>query len=247
MTVAEARKAARAKKRERPVYTKEMAARNRTTSYTFGDSAKAVEEHDDFVDSVAVEIACKRFSTVHAKEISFGEDLNVALAVRDRISPFGSAHIETVPVRFGQKRRLLPRWRYAFEFTTTILIGACADPYAPKVVRSSAGATFAMRTVQATEDETLHFLQAHDYELIGTSSSSAVRADSGMTCPVDLTGRRVAVAIGSEGEGLSETLLTRTQHTWRIRHSSRVESLNAAIAGSIVMKEIYEARHHANG
>ena len=50
---------------------------------------------------------------------------------------------------------------------------------------------------------------------------------------------RAAVAIGSEGRGLSEEVLGMCDRTIRIPMSERCESLNAAIAASVLLWEMY--------
>ena len=54
---------------------------------------------------------------------------------------------------------------------------------------------------------------------------------------MDLT--RAAVAIGSEGRGLSQELLALCDGTVRIPMSPRCESLNAAVAASVLLWEGY--------
>jgi tRNA G18 (ribose-2'-O)-methylase SpoU len=48
------------------------------------------------------------------------------------------------------------------------------------------------------------------------------------------------LAVGSEAEGLSAELLALADLKVRLDHLPRVESLNVAIAGSILMKQIYD-------
>ena len=50
---------------------------------------------------------------------------------------------------------------------------------------------------------------------------------------------RAAVAIGSEGRGLSAELLSKCEKTIKIPMSPRCESLNAAVAASVVLWEMY--------
>ena len=48
------------------------------------------------------------------------------------------------------------------------------------------------------------------------------------------------LAVGSEAEGLSDTLVQRADYRWRLKHESSVESLNAAVAAAIMMKQFYD-------
>ncbi|MCH2374943.1 MAG: RNA methyltransferase [Planctomycetes bacterium] len=129
----------------------------------------------------------------------------------------------------------LIRSALAFEFSCVVLLGNCVDPHSPKVVRSTAGAIFSLTTVQAETSQTLQFLQAHGYHLV---------AASGVGKPPEAppTAQRIAVAIGSEGKGLSQDLIEQSNYIWRIDHSGKIESLNAGMAGSIIMQALYSRR-----
>ena len=50
---------------------------------------------------------------------------------------------------------------------------------------------------------------------------------------------RAAVAIGSEGRGLSQQVLDECAKTLKIPMNPRCESLNAAIAATVVLWEMY--------
>ena len=137
----------------------------------------------------------------------------------------------------------LIRSALAFEFTAVILAGHGVDPYSPKVVRSTAGAIFALHTVRASEPEALRFVEDHEYLLVASSGSrDAPEKSFAMRSALEPT-TRIALAVGTEGDGLSAPFLEKSRYVWRIDHSEKVESLNAAIAGSLLMKAIYDARH----
>ena len=53
-----------------------------------------------------------------------------------------------------------------------------------------------------------------------------------------------AIFIGSEGAGLAKTLIAQMDETVAIPHTPQVESLNAGVAGSIVL---YEAARQRRG
>ena len=50
----------------------------------------------------------------------------------------------------------------------------------------------------------------------------------------------IMLAIGSEADGLSKEILSMSDFKMTIRHSSKVESINAAVAGAILMNDIYQ-------
>ena len=62
---------------------------------------------------------------------------------------------------------------------------------------------------------------------------------SALLCCVMFTLPKAAVAIGSEGRGLSQQMLDECAKTLKIPMSPRCESLNAAIAATVVLWEMY--------
>ena len=51
--------------------------------------------------------------------------------------------------------------------------------------------------------------------------------------------RRCAIAIGSEGRGLTEQVLSLCDRTVRIPMAAHCESLNAAVAAAVLLWEAY--------
>ena len=121
----------------------------------------------------------------------------------------------------------------AFDFDGLILLENCADPYQPKTVRASMGAVFRRPVYQMTAEEMAHLLERSDLPLFG----AALREDTEDVRTVDMS--RCAVAIGSEGRGLTETVLRLCHKTVKIPMSNRCESLNAAIAAGVILWEAY--------
>ena len=120
----------------------------------------------------------------------------------------------------------------AFGIDAVILVGACADLYNPKTVRASMGAIFRQEVLCMDIDELSGFLTMHDLPLYGAALSDAARDIR------ELELHRSAVAIGSEGSGLSEAILSVCKGSLIIPMRPDSESLNAAIAASVVMWEM---------
>ena len=108
---------------------------------------------------------------------------------------------------------------------------ACADWYGPKTVRASMGAVFRCPTWACGGEELKALLADSGLPLYG----AALRADTADVRTVDFT--RCAVAIGSEGRGLSQTVLDLCSQTVRIPMSAHCESLNAAAAATVLLWE----------
>ena len=134
----------------------------------------------------------------------------------------------------------LARSALAFDIDLMILADNCAEPFAPKAVRSSMGALFALPVAESTTKDVLAQIRQRDAVLIaadvqGSEDMAAVLARHEQ--------ETIVLAIGSEADGLSEMTLKTAQEHIRIAHSTQVESLNAAVAGSICMNEMYRYRN----
>ena len=116
----------------------------------------------------------------------------------------------------------------ALEIPVALLEG-CADPYSHKVVRSSMGAVFRTPVTQTTWAEAQAACQAAGISVAVTALSEK---------SVDLRQAqltKMAVVIGSEGQGVRRQILESAGAQLIIPMNERCESLNAAIAAAIVM------------
>ena len=121
----------------------------------------------------------------------------------------------------------------AFDADGVLLLPGCADPYSPKTLRSSMGALFRRPVWCCTAQEAAALLRRSQIPLYG----AALRQDTKDARHVDYT--HAAVAIGSEGRGLCAEVLALCDCTVRIPMSERCESLNAAVAASVLLWEMY--------
>lgn len=120
----------------------------------------------------------------------------------------------------------------AFGIDTVVLTGDCADPYNPKAVRATMGAVFRQRFLEMERGELRAFLAGHSLKLYGAALSEKAEDIRGL----DLS--RAAVAVGSEGRGLSVALRSLCDGELLIPMSGRSESLNAAVAAAVIMWEM---------
>jgi len=128
----------------------------------------------------------------------------------------------------------------AFRSAGVVLGEGTVSPFNSKVVRASAGSVFRLPVVVAKSagglEEISAKLRAQNVRLIATSSHRGTPVDQ-----ANLTGP-VAIFVGSEGSGLPRTLITKMDETVAIPHTPQVESLNAGVAGSIVLYEAARQR-----
>ena len=109
------------------------------------------------------------------------------------------------------------------------LLEGCADPWSHKVVRSSMGAVFRCPVIQ-TDWETAKKACGEAGISIGVTALSERAKDLRQS---DL--KSMAVVIGSEGQGVRQEILTNADAELIIPMNPHCESLNAAVAATIVM------------
>lgn len=120
----------------------------------------------------------------------------------------------------------------AFNIDAVILLGACADLYNPKTVRASMGAIFRQKVLCVSYEELENLCDNNCLPLFGAALSS----EAADVRNAEL--HRAAVAVGSEGRGLSDRLLSMCGGKLIIPMNPDSESLNAAVAASVLMWEM---------
>ena len=109
------------------------------------------------------------------------------------------------------------------------LLEGCADPFSHKVVRASMGAVFRNPPVQTTWEQVQEACGKAGIPVAVTALSD--RAEDIRTAALS----KMAVVIGSEGQGVRKEILQSAQAELIIPMNENCESLNAAIAAAIVM------------
>ena len=125
-------------------------------------------------------------------------------------------------------------WRTADAFGADglVLCNGCADPWGPKTVRATMGAAFRLPVYEGALEEAADRLAQAGVPLY----AAALREDTTDVRVADL--KNCAVVIGSEGRGVSRQALALCEKTVKIPMSPRCESLNAAVAASVVLWEM---------
>ena len=113
-----------------------------------------------------------------------------------------------------------------------VLLEGCADPWSWKVIRATMGAAFRLPVVQAGWEEVRDKCRQAGIP-IGVTALSERAVD---IRSADLS--EMALVIGSEGRGVRKEVLESADRELIIPMNPHCESLNAAIAASIVMWEI---------
>ena len=107
-----------------------------------------------------------------------------------------------------------------------VYLAGCADPFSPKSVRASMSGVFFARIMQGTQEEILSAI----------AGLPVIAADMGGEDVFSYAApEKFCLAVGSEGNGLSELVRSRADVTVRIPMDARTESLNAAVSAGILM------------
>lgn len=122
-------------------------------------------------------------------------------------------------------------------FGGVILSPDCADIYNPKVVRSSMGSFFHIPIIQAFDYSKLEDLKKQGFYIFaGILDNDTVEyTDTDMTKPL-------IIAVGNEANGISNELIKMTDVKVKIPIAGSAESLNVAVASSILMYECLRQR-----
>lgn len=113
-----------------------------------------------------------------------------------------------------------------------ILVGDCADLYNPKTVRATMGGIFRQAVIELDLEELKDYVNHKSLRLFGAALSESAEDIRRVNM------KQIAVAIGSEGKGLSTELLEICTGALIIPMQQNCESMNAAVAASIVMWEM---------
>jgi TrmH family RNA methyltransferase len=116
-----------------------------------------------------------------------------------------------------------------------VMCNSCCDLYNPKTIRSAMGSVFRLNiTVAETLDDVCEV-----FERVGVKTYAAV-VDSGArsVTECDFSGSCAAV-IGNEGNGLSKEDADVCDEKITIKMQGNINSLNAAMAGGIILWEMF--------
>lgn len=120
----------------------------------------------------------------------------------------------------------------AFGFTSVILSPNCVKKYNDKVIRATQGMLFKTNVVTKNLNEFIPTLISKGYDVYGTD------VISGIDVKKVTKKEKIAVVMGSEGNGLSNEVKALITKNIYINMSGACESLNVAVAASIIMHEL---------
>ena len=118
-----------------------------------------------------------------------------------------------------------------------LALGADVDPHDPAVVRATMGSVFSRVFARATPGELVAFARRTGCTVVAAAPRAAhdYRAVSYR--------RPVVLLLGGERRGLADDELRAADVTVRIPMVGRTDSLNLAVAASVLLYEVYAQRH----
>ena len=117
-------------------------------------------------------------------------------------------------------------------YKLAVVMKGTADVFSPKVVRAATGSLFRMPVVfMDSEEELLEFTRAAGKKTVATCFDTDL-----YYYDVNLK-ENIALIIGNEGNGISESLIASSNLKIKIPMHGNIESLNASVAAGILMYE----------
>jgi TrmH family RNA methyltransferase len=119
----------------------------------------------------------------------------------------------------------------AFNIDTIVLSNDTVDLYNDKVIRSTQGLLFHTNIIRRDLVEVINELKEKEYDILGTNVHNGVNLSEVKT-------NKFALLMGNEGQGLKEELQNMCDKNIYIPMNSNCESLNVAVATSIILYEL---------
>lgn len=155
----------------------------------------------------------------------------------DRVCPVGNRLVALEGVQDPGNVGTILRSMDASGFESLLVDAKTADPYGPKALRASMGSVFRIPVIQCVDIVTMmDTLKVVDFAIV----AGDLKGDPLFARPA--LGEKVCLLIGNEGAGLSPEILEKATQRVKIPMIGKAESLNAAVAASILMYDALRER-----
>ena len=149
------------------------------------------------------------------KEINYDED--IIMALDDIQDPGNLGTILRTSDSIGLSQVLISK--------------GTADPYNPKVVRSTMGAIYRVKVIECDDlKETLKEIKKNKFKILATSLDDSKSI-------YDIKYNKKVIVIGNEANGVEEEIVKLSDEKIKIPMLGKTESLNASVATGIVLYE----------
>ena len=194
-----------------------------------------------FEESVDYQLISNRFNQILKPEII---DEKTMKQITQTVTPSGVLAVCSLPKVTELPSTIVSNWLYLdkiadpgnlgtllrsaawFGTTQVALSPHCADLFNPKVMRSGMGAHFSLQMVTNCD---LHQFKSSDHLIIGADHKGMSIVD------FNHNAKDWVLVIGSEAHGISKENSNHIKHSLSIPTNGSGDSLNAAVAGSIML------------
>lgn len=120
----------------------------------------------------------------------------------------------------------------AFNISTVVLGNNCVDLYNSKVIRACQGMNFHINIIRRNLKDFITNIKKEDYYILGTNvnDGSDLKSISNLS--------KYAIIMGNEGNGVSKEIQDMCDRNIYIKMNDKCESLNVAVATSIILYEL---------
>lgn len=129
----------------------------------------------------------------------------------------------------------------AFEIDAVLVTPTCCDPLSRRAIRVSMGTVFQVPWGAIGEKKEdwptpgVNFLRSHGFKTVAMAlSDDSVSIDDESL----LSEERLAIILGTEGDGLSKSTIAASDYTAKIPMAHGVDSLNVAAAGAVAFYQL---------
>lgn len=129
----------------------------------------------------------------------------------------------------------------ALGFDAVLLTSGCSDPFYRRAIRVSMGTVFQIpwtyldSAAYAVPQQTISMLHENGF----VTAAMALCDDSvGIDTPALQTAAKLAVVLGTEGDGLAQNTVASCEYTVKIPMANGVDSLNVAAASAVAFWEL---------
>ncbi len=207
-------------------------------------SALLVQEDraDRFAALTAPEVPCYLLSAVQMAQVADSKTPQgiaalCAMPQTPGIADLGPRIVALNGVQDPGNVGTILRTMDAAGFTGLLTDAETADAFSPKALSASMGSIFRI-TVHVTHDLPLVLDTLRGFDIIAGDLRGEPFYERRPTAP------NVCLLIGSEGSGLSKDVLSRAGVRLKLPMAGGAESLNAAVAASIMMYDLLRERMH---
>ena len=123
----------------------------------------------------------------------------------------------------------------AFGFRNIVLTNTANDIYYKNIVNASRGTALCVNYANIGADRLADRLRSSGYMILSTSPYGSYNLESAARA---FLGRKIAVILGNETNGVSDSLITASDAVLRIDLDPSVESLNVGVASGIILSAL---------